>query len=601
MASPIIQFKRGDFANLPPLQAGEPALTLDTFEFYIGVNSTTEENKFFGSHRYWTRETASTGSGVNLVEATGIGSDYITLSSPSTLAGIVTYTFPATPEDGYFLQTDADGNLSWVNVSAGASFSDASLENTTLSGVSTFSGAIDANAGADIAGQTELDDVNVSSAATFSGTEDNVLGDPDTGAVQIDGGLGVNKNVTIGANLYVEGYSEFVGVATFKGGTINLGDGTDDNINVGGEFTSGLYPNTTDTYDLGDESREWRNASFSGIVTSQSVEVEDLTSGRVVLAGTNGILEDSPNLTFNGSTLTVEGEIVVNSGVSTISGFLDVNTSAVIQENLNVTGVTTTGTFVVSGTSGIGITGISADTSLTEDSDDYLATQKAVKAYVDSQVTATNLDFAGDSGTGSVDLDSQTFTVAGTANEIETSASSQTITIGLPDTVIVGTALSSPTIRTTNINHEGGTSAATIDSSGNITASQNLTISGNLFVNGSTTQVNTTTLTVEDSLIEVGAVDGSTPSSDLNKDLGLLLNYYTDSAKKAAVYWDDSASRIALASEVTESSSVLTANAYAALEIGSLWINDCAGQSQVIDCSNGVRTLQNITIDAGTF
>lgn len=601
MTSPVIQFKRGDFVNLPALQAGEPALTLDTFEFYIGINSTTQENKFFGSHRYWTRETASKGSGVNLVEATGIGSDYITLASPSSLAGIVTYTFPAAPEDGYFLQTDADGNLSWISVTGGASFEGASLENTTLSGVSTFTGAINADAGADIAGQTELDDVNVSSAATFSGTTDNVLGDADTGAVQIDGGLGVNKNVTIGANLHVAGYSEFVGVATFKGGTINLGDGTDDNINVGGEFTSGLYPNATDTYDLGDESREWRNASFSGIVTSQSSVVEDLTSGRVVLAGTNGILEDSPNFTFNGSTLTVNGEIVVNSGVSTISGFLDVNASADIQENLNVSGITTTGTFVVSGTSGIGITGISADTSLTENSDDYLATQKAVKAYVDSQVTAQDLDIAGDSGTGAVDLDSETLTIAGTANEIETSASGQTITIGLPDTVIVGTALSAPTIRATNINHEGGTSAATIDSSGNIIASQNLTIAGNLFVNGSTTQVNTTTLTVEDSLIEVGLVGGSAPGSDLNKDLGLLLNYYTDSAKKAAVYWDDSAARIALASEVTESSSVLTANAYAALEIGSLWVNDCAGQSQVIDCANGVRTLQNITIDAGTF
>lgn len=427
MASPIIQFKRGDFANLPALQAGEPALTLDTFEFYIGVNSTTEENKFFGSHRYWTRETASTGSGVNLVESTGIGSDYITLSSPASLAGIVTYTFPAAPEDGYFLQTDADGNLSWTSVSAGASFSGAYLENTTLSGVSTFSGAIDANAGADIAGQTELDDVNVSAAATFSGTEDNILGDPDTGAVQIDGGLGVNKNVTIGANLYVEGYSEFVGVATFKGGTINLGDANTDNVNVAGEFVSNLVPNTDDTYDLGTSSQQWRSAYLSNTLTA-------------------------------------------------------------------------------------------------------------------------------------------------------------------------------PTVKTSTIRASDSTEAITVaDVTGNVGVSSNLTIGGNLFVNGSTTQVNTTTLTVEDSLVEIGLVSGSAPSSDLNKDLGLLLNYYTDSAKKAAVYWDDSASRIALASEVSESNSVLTASAYAALEIGSLWINDCAGQSQVIDCSNGVRTLQNITIDAGTF
>lgn len=83
--------------------------------------------------------------------------------------------------------------------------------------------------------------------------------------------------------------------------------------------------------------------------------------------------------------------------------------------------------------------------------------------------------------------------------------------------------------------------------------------------------------------------------------MGILFNYYTSSAKKAAVYWDDSAERIAIASEVAEANSVLTANAYAALEIGALWVNDCAGQSQVISCAAGVRTLQNITIDAGTF
>ena len=31
MAAAVIQFKRGAFANLPGLQAGEPALTTDTF------------------------------------------------------------------------------------------------------------------------------------------------------------------------------------------------------------------------------------------------------------------------------------------------------------------------------------------------------------------------------------------------------------------------------------------------------------------------------------------------------------------------------------------------------------------------------------------
>ena len=122
-----------------------------------------------------------------------------------------------------------------------------------------------------------------------------------------------------------------------------------------------------------------------------------------------------------------------------------------------------------------------------------------------------------------------------------------------------------------------------------------------MFISGSQTQVNTNTLTVEDSLIEVGLVDGSAPSSDLNIDLGLILNYYTGSAKKAAIYWDDSTSRITLGSDVSETNSEITATTYAPLEIGQLWVNDCAGQSQVISCTGTERFLQNITIDGGSF
>ena len=139
------------------------------------------------------------------------------------------------------------------------------------------------------------------------------------------------------------------------------------------------------------------------------------------------------------------------------------------------------------------------------------------------------------------------------------------------------------------------------NSTGAVACNQNLTVSGNLIVNGSTTQVNTSQTTIEDQLLELGMVDGSAPSSDLNKDIGVIFNYYTDAAKKAAVYWDDSNSRVVISDDVSETTGVLTAAAHAALEIGSLWVNDCAGQSQVINCSSGVRKLENITIDGGTF
>ena len=89
--------------------------------------------------------------------------------------------------------------------------------------------------------------------------------------------------------------------------------------------------------------------------------------------------------------------------------------------------------------------------------------------------------------------------------------------------------------------------------------SNNLTI-GNLIVNGSTTQVNTTQTTIEDQLLELGMVDGSVPGSDLNKDIGVIFNYYTSSFKKETIYWDDSTSRI-VELEVSESTGVLTNSA----------------------------------------
>ena len=178
-------------------------------------------------------------------------------------------------------------------------------------------------------------------------------------------------------------------------------------------------------------------------------------------------------------------------------------------------------------------------------SETALATQQSIKAYVDSQVTAQDLDFAGDSGTGAVDLDSQSLTISGTSNEIETSASGQTVTIGLPNTVNVTTELDVPTIEVTTIRSENGTAAMTIsDTTGNVAVGQTLTVTGDLVVLGAQTIVNTETLSVEDSLIEVGLVNSGgdlvAPSTDANIDVGILFHYHTGSAaKKAAVFWDD--------------------------------------------------------------
>ncbi len=93
-----------------------------------------------------------------------------------------------------------------------------------------------------------------------------------------------------------------------------------------------------------------------------------------------------------------------------------------------------------------------------------------------------------------------------------------------------------------------------------LTVSTNATITGNLTVLGTQSILNTETLKVEDSLIEVGLVNSGgslvAPSSDANIDVGMIMHYYSGSAKKAAVYWDDSVARVVIASETSESTSV---------------------------------------------
>jgi predicted acyltransferase (DUF342 family) len=114
-----------------------------------------------------------------------------------------------------------------------------------------------------------------------------------------------------------------------------------------------------------------------------------------------------------------------------------------------------------------------------------LATQQSIKAYVDAQLTAQDLDMSSDSGTGSVDLDSETLTIAGTADEIETSFSGQTLTIGLPDDVTVSGSFTAANGQfDTDLNV--GTGFLTVES-GNFSVSEAADFSDTLNVDGNVT------------------------------------------------------------------------------------------------------------------
>ena len=84
---------------------------------------------------------------------------------------------------------------------------------------------------------------------------------------------------------------------------------------------------------------------------------------------------------------------------------------------------------------GVSGTAILDEDSLGSNSATQLATQQSIKAYVDAQVTAQDLDFVADTGGGlAIDLDSEALTFTG-GTGIGTSGSGNVVTFAIDSTV----------------------------------------------------------------------------------------------------------------------------------------------------------------------
>jgi len=106
------------------------------------------------------------------------------------------------------------------------------------------------------------------------------------------------------------------------------------------------------------------------------------------------------------------------------------------------------------------ITDVDTDLTSVSGSNDTLASAKAIKTYVDAQVTASDLDFSGDTGgSQSIDLDSQSLTLTG-GTGIDTTGSAQTMTFAIDSTVatlagsqiLTNKTLTSPTLTSPVLN-----------------------------------------------------------------------------------------------------------------------------------------------------
>ena len=279
-----------------------------------------------------------------------------------------------------------------------------------------------------------------------------------------------------------------IGNNATTGGTIKFNEGT----NNGAHFIALKSPNSvassvTFTLPSADGSSGHLlttdgsgNLSFAAPASSNFTLAAD--------SGSNDTFTTGQTLTFTGGTgidtTVADNEITfaIDSTVATLAGTQTLTnktlTSPKINEDVAVTatateinlldGVTATATEI---NLLDGITAIADEDNMSSNSATALATQQSIKAYVDSQVTAQDLDFQGDSGGAlNIDLDSETLTIAG-GTGIDTSGSGNTLTVAIDNTVatLTGTqtltnkTLTSPTLTTPKFADDG----AITDAAGN--------------------------------------------------------------------------------------------------------------------------------------
>ena len=160
--------------------------------------------------------------------------------------------------------------------------------------------------------------------------------------------------------------------------------------------------------------------------------------GLLWLDTTNNVLKIRNQANDAWVTLAVDPE--TSNSVDVNAGTVD---GAVIG---GATPAAITGTTVVANTSvniagdGATVTGIKDEDDMSSDSAVKLSTQQSIKAYVDAQVTAQDLDLTSDSGTIDIDLDSETLTVAG-GSGLDTSATGTTVTVNVTDEGITNAKL----------------------------------------------------------------------------------------------------------------------------------------------------------------
>jgi hypothetical protein len=661
MADPRLQLRRGTQSPaiaVTTALVGEPFFDTTNDNLWIADGAASFIN--IGGASFTTRVdnflTAHTGTVSGIVKiGDADNSAQVSLTVPATLTASYTLTLPSTDGNASeFLQTDGSGVLSWVALPSSSftiagdtgtpdSFStggtltfvgsdpidtaitdntvtiSAKDATTTTKGVASFnatdftvtSGAVTINAesiqdtvGAMVTGNTETgiavtyDDTNgkldfavtaqsgftifgVTGTAATTGSA-NVVSDQAADTLLFAAGEGIDlfsnettDTITITAEVATD---TNLGVASFSTDNFLVTAGVvtikDNGVALGTE-TTGNYVATVSTTAGGGITGG--AAGSEGTAITLALDVVGLTAESAIADGDSFPFYDLSATANRKATADNLRDYVLGG----VSGDITINASGVaaIAANSVALGTDTTGQYASTITGGAGLTATAAGA---DDGTAYTITVGAGEG-----ITVNADDVALKNGTNLANA-----TVMGWDNT-NNQLTNAPITYSGNDVAVTGDL----TVTGNDIKSSGGTTAITLSGA-------NVTIQGDLTVSGATTTLNTTTLSVEDRVIELGLVNGTAPVAATTWDTAVAFNYFATTAKKSAIVWIDNAG-FELAATLTETAGTggsdpqIAVDTRASLGIASLFIGSIGtSTNEVITAS---KTVVNVTIDCGSY
>jgi len=162
------------------------------------------------------------------------------------------------------------------------------------------------------------------------------IGDGTTaGGLRVRNELELDNSPALGGNLDLNQFAiEGTGNINIDGnitatGNIELGNGVEDNITVGGQIGSSLIPDADSEYDLGASLSKWRDGFFSSLEADGEIKADTITVNTILGNDSTILWQSSSNeiqTNLRGSVFSEDSGLIINSDTGDITaGILTVD------------------------------------------------------------------------------------------------------------------------------------------------------------------------------------------------------------------------------------------------------------------------------------